>query len=155
MNLNNDEFIALVNEEATKVITNLEKTVNSAKVSDRYVVYVAKDQNRLKIYDALEQKFVVDFEQRFMFEHSKLQSYTNGVFLISEKRKLLIIKPDEVKGMITLKYETDFDFEFDVISLNSTINNNSVLKTKDYGSLHFNLHSKIRKDGLLDYVDVF
>ncbi len=50
--------------------------------------------------------------------------------------------------MITIKYETNFDFEFDTY-------NKSVLKTKEQGSFHFNVLSKKRKDGLMDYIDAF
>ncbi len=50
--------------------------------------------------------------------------------------------------MITLKYETIFDFDFDIC-------NKSVIKIKDQGYFHFNVLNKKRKDGLMDYVDVF
>lgn len=49
--------------------------------------------------------------------------------------------------MITMKYETNFDFYFDAY-------NKSVLIT-DQGSFHFNVFSKKRKDGIMDYVDAF
>ncbi len=50
-------------------------------------------------------------------------------------------------GMITMKYETNFDFKFDRYD-------KSVLTTDENGSFHFNLYSKKRKDGLMDYFNV-
>lgn len=43
---------------------------------------------------------------------------------MNDKRRIFVLKLDEIKGMITMKYETDFDFEFDKY-------NKSVLQTKD------------------------
>ncbi len=77
-----------------------------------------------------------------------IRDYKNGVFLIEQSRKLFIIKLDDIKGMITFKYLPNFDFKFDNFS-------KSVLKTEDQGSYYLNLQSKKRKDGLMDYIDVF
>ncbi len=63
-------------------------------------------------------------------------------------RKIFILKLDDIKGMITMKYETDFDFEFDMFK-------KPILKSKDQGFLSFDVYGKNRKDGLMDYVDAF
>ncbi len=49
----------------SKVITKIEKST-MPKVIDRYLVYITQDDKKFKIYDALEQKYLVDYEQRYI-----------------------------------------------------------------------------------------
>ncbi len=66
---------------------------------------------------------------------------------MSLERKILIIKPkDDIKDQITMAFETDFDFKFDKY-------NKSVLITNEQGSYQFNLFSKKRGNGMMDYVN--
>ncbi len=77
----------------------------------------------------------------------KLESFKNGVFVMSFYKLILIIKLDDVKGMVSMKYQPNFDFEFDSC-------NKSVISIDYNSSFHFNLFSKHRKNGLMDYFDV-
>ncbi len=126
---------------------DLEKIIGCPIPIDRFVVYVAKYQNRFRIYDVVESKFVIDYEQSYL-ENFSVKILKNGTFVINSGRKIFILKLDDIMGKITMKYETNFDFEFDDF-------NKSVLKIEGEGSFHFNLCGKNRKDGLIDYFNVF
>ncbi len=53
-------------KDQCKNIKNFYKNISSIRVKNRYVAYMTKDDTNFKIYDALEQKIIVDFEQRFL-----------------------------------------------------------------------------------------